>query len=61
MPEQFLRVREAAELWGVTPTTIRRWIKIGLIEAVQFTSRCWRIPIVTTDEPPRTTKEDTPA
>jgi excisionase family DNA binding protein len=47
--EHWLTVKAAAELWGVTPVTIRKWIKSGLIEAVQFTSRCWRIPIVTED------------
>ena len=50
MAEHWLKVREAAELWGVTPITIRAWIKIGLIDAVKFTSRCWRIPIITEDE-----------
>ena len=50
MAEHWLTVREAAELWGVTPVTIRKWIGSGLIEAVKFTQRCWRIPIVTEDD-----------
>ena len=50
MPEHWLTVKEAGELWGVQPVTIRKWIKNGLIEAVQFTPRCWRIPVVTKEE-----------
>jgi len=52
MAEHFLTVEEAAALWRVTPTTIRRWCKRGMIEAVQFTPRCWRIPIVIDPEAP---------
>lgn len=32
MQAQYLRVRDVAELCGVTPHTVRSWLKAGLLQ-----------------------------
>ncbi len=44
MIDEVLTVDEAARLFKVTPTTIRRWCLSGRIPAFKI-GRAWRIPI----------------
>lgn len=40
---QFYSVKAVAEVFGVTPYTVREWCKNGTLEAVQ-PGKEWRIP-----------------
>ena len=42
LDDKLLSVEEAAELIGVIPETIRRWLRTGEIEGEKF-GRLWRI------------------
>ena len=45
--KNYMTVKEAAQLWGVTPDTVRRWCKTGQIIAVpeqDGPGKPWRIP-----------------
>jgi excisionase family DNA binding protein len=39
--ESFLRVDEAAELAGVSPAAIRKWVSRGTLSAVKISGRLW--------------------
>jgi excisionase family DNA binding protein len=43
MSGRLLRVTDAAKMLEVDPSTIRRWIGLGLIEAVKLPSGQYRI------------------
>lgn len=43
MPEEPLTVKEAAARLGVSPQTVRRWIRRRLLSAVRDGERRWRI------------------
>ena len=43
MSGELLRVTDAAKMLEVDPSTIRRWINLGLIEAVKLPSGQYRI------------------
>lgn len=57
MPEKWLRTREAAELWRVTPWTIRRWVKKGVVMGVKLGPRTVRV-LVMSDEPKESGQDD---
>jgi excisionase family DNA binding protein len=38
---QTLSVKEAAKLWGVTPTTVRRWVREGMVRVEPVHARRW--------------------
>jgi len=42
MEDKLLSVDEAAELIGVLPETVRRWLRKGEIQGIKF-GRLWRI------------------
>lgn len=41
MTGAFLRVGEAAELAGVSPAAIRKWVGRGILTAVKIDGRLW--------------------
>jgi excisionase family DNA binding protein len=41
---EFWSVREAAELLGVSPQTVRMWVKDGRLGVVRLAARSTRIP-----------------
>ena len=41
---RMLRVEEVAEFLGVEKRTVRKWCRIGIIEAVKL-GKEWRIPV----------------
>ena len=49
MPEKWLTTRQAADLWQVTPWTIRAWFHAGRVQGVKFGPRTIRI-LVMSDE-----------
>lgn len=58
--EQYLSVREAAQMAGVSPATIYRWIAQGKIEAHKTSSERWLIRLLSLEaylrgepQPPR--------
>jgi excisionase family DNA binding protein len=44
MPEELLRVVEAAELLKVSRGTIIRWIRLGQLPAIRLPSGTYRVP-----------------
>jgi len=45
MTGKLLKVRQVAELFEVTPATVRIWLATGVIEGVKIgTGHYWRIP-----------------
>jgi excisionase family DNA binding protein len=44
MSGELLRVTEAARMLAVDPSTLRRWINLGLIDSVKLPSGHYRIP-----------------
>ena len=43
MSGELLRVKDAAKMLEVDPSTLRRWINLGLIDAVKLPSGQYRI------------------
>ena len=41
MGETWMSVAEAAEALGVTPGTVRRWLRGGTLEGARFGGRWW--------------------
>ncbi len=41
---EVMTVKQAAELWGVEPITIRMWIKRGKLPEAEKIGRDWIIP-----------------
>lgn len=47
--KRFLTVEEVADMFGVHPVTVRRWIEAGHIQAVRPGRRAFRIPAAEVD------------
>lgn len=39
--ETFLRVDDAAELAGVSPAAIRKWVSRGILTGIKISGRLW--------------------
>jgi excisionase family DNA binding protein len=44
MPEKLYTPSEVAVMFGVTPYTVRLWIKYEKIRGIKLPNRQWRIP-----------------
>lgn len=44
MFKEFYTVGEVAQMLGVTPYTVREWLKNGTLDGVKM-GRLWRVPI----------------
>jgi len=55
MERKFMKVDEAAEVFGISKYTIRKWARLGLIDAVRVGNR-WLIKIDTLEK--KLTKKD---
>jgi len=55
MERKFMKVNEAAEVFGISKYTIRKWARLGLIDAVRVGNR-WLIKIDTLEK--KLTKKD---
>ena len=49
MAEKFYDVPEAATVLGLTPDTMRRWLRVGRVRGLRL-GRDWRIPVRAIDE-----------
>jgi len=49
MAEKFYDVPEAATVLGLTPDTMRRWLRAGRVRGMRL-GRDWRIPVRAIDE-----------